>query len=1488
MTRFVAYPEQKKATRSLFVKTIVCLCLLMPIYAARAHVLLVLEPPLLYVPVPALVTPKYISRVADFPGPFYYDYDFQSFDGFCKAFLTLEKTGGPEGIMGPTPIAPPEAVKFWEFSLTVASPPPPGTIVTYKLTWVAVNDPAGCGTATEIDTITIALASFDEEVPATSGTGANILEAGIDGDPVNTFSGELFNKELPDLRLGGPMPVHFSRYYAARLSDDDNVVPVLGENWLHNYQWEMAWVFPDPNTPMPRIVSPQGRAIEFDENLNLLNQTDVLYQLVYDASANEYSMLDPVSNLRYVFGDFFRSLLLRIEDGHGNSLVFTYDQNDRMISVADGLGRTLTYTYDAQDRIIKVSDGMRNVNLAYTDNDLTSVTDVAGNTTTYSYAAAGLLASTQRPEGNIPFSQTFDGQNRVVSQTNADGHTSTFAYGANDTNLSDPEGNLRVHTHSAEAELTGVQDQNGQSFTTTYDSDGRVDSLIDRQAGVTSFGFHAPSGRLNSITYADGSSTSRAYTSRAFDNVIQFDLTQSTLQDGSVIGFGYDAQGNRTSITDAIGNTSNASYNSRGRLLTTTNPLGGTSTFSYDARQRPISLRDPALNTRTIAYDAFDRVVRITQADSSTFDLTYDSRGNPTQLSDENGLITKHTFDSNSNLTSITNPLNDTAVFGYDGNDRVVQVTDPLGGISSRTFDSLNRHSSSTDPNGNTTNYIYDQLNRLGAIQNASGESLSFTFDAEAILSSVSNPQGHTLSFDSDALGRIVATTSPLGFQNARVFDNRNRIISQTDALGATTNFTYDAANRLSELVLPGGKISNSYNYNDNNQLTGVTDPDGNTWQYAYDSSGREISRTDPNGNQYLISYDNRNHPSVVTYPAGLGTLNLTFDAGNRLTKRSYSDATVLNFSYTATGRLASASQGATVNISNTFDANDRLTDSNGITATYDAGGRLTSVTLAPGKTVTYAYDASDRLVSVTDWIGGLSNFSYDPAGRFTSMTRPNGIMQTISLDDDSRLVGMSEGDISTISLLRDAGGRITGADRDMPLIASATGVSNAISVYDGAAQTGGAGYDAMGRLTASAGNSYTWNLASRLTMYTRGGGSVSATYNAAGLRLSRSTGADTRIYVWNYLYGLASVSTEKQAGADLNYYVHTPSGALLYRVNATSNARQYYHFDELGNTRFVTNDASAVVATYAFTPYGQITASSGALDNPFTWQGQLGVMDEGNGLFYMRARYYDSTNGRFLSRDPLDGVGPRDVSPYQYAFANPMKYVDISGEEVRLSGYGRFGLDFQSPGPLPTTNITSRLRLQFDLTTETDGGVVFGARFRPRVHPRDGRRPIHEPFSTLNPFDYADSTIEGFDADPFLKYVGNFLNQGKTGEGGSLAGIPFGDIGRLGNDSFGGYPGGFGQTWYAPVPKISECELNRLKEAVAKALKKLKRAEKELKEDTPFLTGLDLLEFGEGTVSELRDAYLKASDALDRAQGIDPTKQRPVKNDVQGVVCLA
>ena len=111
------------------------------------------------------------------------------------------------------------------------------------------------------------------------------------------------------------------------------------------------------------------------------------------------------------------------------------------------------------------------------------------------------------------------------------------------------------------------------------------------------------------------------------------------------------------------------------------------------------------------------------------------------------------------------------------------------------------------------------------------------------------------------------------------------------------------------------------------------------------------------------------------------------------------------------------------------------------------------------------------------------------------------------------------------------------------------------------------------------------------------------------------------------------------------------------------SSGIYYYHFDATGNTVALTNEGGNIVNSYAYSPFGIIANEQEAvLHQPFKYVGQYGVMSEPNGLYYMRARFYDPYTGRFISQDPL-GFEGGDINLYVYAANNPIMYADPEGQ---------------------------------------------------------------------------------------------------------------------------------------------------------------------------------------------------------------------------------
>jgi RHS repeat-associated protein len=399
-----------------------------------------------------------------------------------------------------------------------------------------------------------------------------------------------------------------------------------------------------------------------------------------------------------------------------------------------------------------------------------------------------------------------------------------------------------------------------------------------------------------------------------------------------------------------------------------------------------------------------------------------------------------------------------------------------------------------------------------------------------------------------------------------------------------------------------------------------------------------------------------------------------TRDKAGRPTQRKYSDGTTINTVYDPMGLVTSA-DGVTIQ----RDTMGHPVNVNGMAVTYTPAGRVASITYATGKTVGYAYDFAGRLSSVADWVGGQTKYTYDASGHLIGLLYPNGVATTYSYDANGRLSGIATGSLASIGLTRDGDGKLVSADRNLPTAPSMQTSSQQFS-YNAAAQMNGEKFDAMGRALTQNGRTYTWNLASQLTSFKDGAATVALTYDGLGELSSSNASGAAQTFVFNHAATLPALSIVRQGGNDLRYYVYTPVGQLLYSIEAADNTRKFYHFDEMGNTTFLTGDNGAVTDTYAVTPYGEIADHVGPTNNPFTWQGQYGIMQESKGLYFVRQRHYDAVAARFLSPDPLITPDPRSAEPYTYARGNPLLYVDPSGA-ISWAEISQFEIDFNGVG---------------------------------------------------------------------------------------------------------------------------------------------------------------------------------------------------------------
>lgn len=1088
-------------------------------------------------------------------------------------------------------------------------------------------------------------------------TSTNFPSSGFGADPVNLFLGEYITTQVPDLVLAGSLPLQFQRTYASAL-EDGRVRPPLGRGWRHSFDFALR-----PGVDTISISMNDGRLVAFKRNgtqWDLNGNSDVAFQL--SKNGNEYAFADPRGNLLYVFDTFGK--LSRIEDGKGNVLTLTYNASNQLESVSDGIGRTLTLTHAADSLLESITDGQRTIRFSYTDRMLTTVVDARGNTTTYEYTSvAGIMELTRmvRPEGNAPYAQSYDTSRRVVSQTDAYANASTITYPdtlGGETVLRDAEGNSTKFVHSNTGELLSFTDEAGQNVAFEYEN-GRRSSLTDRFSAKTRFTFHAPSGKIASVVHANGTTTNYEYASRTLQGCTLYSLSKVTYPDGKSEEYQYDASGNLIKRIDRAGKEWTYTYNARGQALTAVDPTSGTTTLTYNSDGTLATIQDHSGNTTSFEYDALFRVTKITRAGGASESFTYDAHDNMLTYKDEKNQTTTYAYDKNDNRKSVTDPLGNTATYRYDPMDRIIEVVDAEGNSVKRTFDASGRVKDMTDESGGVTIYDYDARGRLTAITDPSNRTWQSAYDHEGIISRVTNPLNGVTSFVSDKMGQLTQMTLPTGNVWKRTYDSFGRLTQLESPLGRSRRYAYDARGAITSITEHVDSIKALAAYNALGLATSVTDPNGKIRQYVYDEMGRLLSTTDPMNRKTEYEYDTQNRISKMTYPGGLGTLSLTYDATGNVLRKSYSDGTDLQFTYDANGRLLTGN-GLTLQ----YDKNGNVTASNGQQIQRDVSGRIASITYASGKAVTYTYDARDLLTKVKDWTNAEIGFEYDAAGRLTKLTRPNGVATTYEYNAEHQLIRIQDGALSDITLTRDKDGKIISAERKTPAQHVAKKAS-ATYTYNNASETIQHTFDALGRQTTDGIRTFAWNLDGRMKRFSDSATGASFTYDALGMRITRSQDDGViKTYTWNYAFPLPSVTTE-QTATETFHHIYTPDGILLATIDAASGAKKYYHFDEMGNTNFISNDAGQAISSYAYSPYGALLASNGE-SNSFTFLGKYGVTREDDNLYVIRNRWYDAGTARFLSKDAITSLNPREVNPYQYARRNPLQFVDVDGMDPK------------------------------------------------------------------------------------------------------------------------------------------------------------------------------------------------------------------------------
>ncbi len=735
----------------------------------------------------------------------------------------------------------------------------------------------------------------------------------------------------------------------------------------------------------------------------------------------------------------------------------------------------------------------------------------------------------------------------------------------------------------------------------------------------------------------------------------------------------YDPLGNVQSSTDALNNTTTYSYDSMGNVLTKTQYLNSSTpltwTYTYNSFQEVLTATDPLGNVTTNVYDANGNLLSTTT---------------PPPSGSGSGLTTNFQYNTLGELTRVTDPKGNTTTLAYTTAGLVASVTDAQNDTTTFTYDGRGNRLTSVDALNNTTSYTYDVMNRLTKITAPDLSTTQFAYDTRGRRVSVTDANGKTTAYQYDDADRLVAVTDAA--QNVTVYgyDTENNLVNITDAANHNTGFTYDALGRVTAVTFPS-TLSESYSYDAMNNLLTKTDRKGQTINYGYDALYRLTSKTFPNSSAVNYSYDPLSRLTQVTAPSGI--YSFTYDNLGRLlgtgTQYSFLSSALNNsYSYDAASNRTSLTDAAGYVSSYSYDSLNRLTglantNSGSFGFGYDALGRRTSLTRPNGVNTSYTYDSLSRLLGVLHNGGALpgsASYTYDAAGNRLTKTAvqeasPNPVSVTSNYSYDAiyeLTQAVVSGTLAESYSYDPVGNRLTSVGpASYNYNASNQLTSSSVATYT---------YDDNGNTTSKTDStgttSYTWDFENRLTSVTLPGtgGTVNFAYDPFGRRIEKiAPTSGTTVYAYD------GDNVTEELGGGGNLLAHYTQGSGIDQPLATSGTggSYYYHPDGLGSITSLTNGSGQLADSYVYDSFGNLTASTGTITNPFQYTGR--EFDSETSLYYYRARYYDPMSGRFLSEDPIR-LGGGDMNFYAYAYNHPTNFVDPAGTDP-LGSSGNQGL---------------------------------------------------------------------------------------------------------------------------------------------------------------------------------------------------------------------
>jgi RHS repeat-associated protein len=848
-------------------------------------------------------------------------------------------------------------------------------------------------------------------------------------------------------------------------------------------------------------------------------------------------------------------------------------------------------------------------------------------------------------------------------------------------------------------QVLSSKDMNGKEISYELDAKGRVKSITGpyEKGGAhktIEFEYHpndsipwaltkhydaaTPKNKLHTVTFVDG-----------LTRVIQ------TKKDAAIFAGDGKADVEMMAVSgrvhfDAFGRTVNAYY-----------PV----TTSITNPGEFVHLEDKEANPTMTTYDIKNRPLTVTMPDKAVTSTLYgfeqDKFGKKqfsTKTLDANGKQTEQFTDIKGRITSVKNYTADRPVwtcFKYDAIGDQIEATDDLGHTTYSVYDNLGRRIERRHPDAGTSTYSYDLAGNLKQVVSANllkeGQAIEYVYDHERLVEIIypQNPENNVKYHYGDAgatdnrAGRIVLQEDATGAQEffygplGEIVKNiRTVVIPQHDEQTYVTEWEYDTWNRLISMTYADGEKV-SYTYNQGGLLRSMTGKKKNaTFNYVnqlgYDKFDQRVFLAYGNGTKTSYSYepDRRRLKNMTAQTSAKRVFmdnDYAYDKVNNIlnlknnaplpTANLMGGASEYSYQYDDLYRLVSA-QGTykAANDEHTYTLNMSYNSVGGITQKNQAHLRKGQEQKKTSYSLTYSYGDTQPHAPIHI---GRQTFTYDANGNQTGWTDDaSGQRRRIMWDEENRLRAVYDNGALYHYVYDAAGDRVL------------KGRSTGQRIFVNGEWKAGSGQ--MGNYTIyvnpylvlkSGGYTKHYYIEGQRITSKLGGGWDN---NGKGPLKAGGNKVDYLSKTQKVFDGI--VKNLKFLGSDGQILTAGKSGKVPPgQINGTSGVsesfRYFYHSDHLGSTSYVTDASGEVYQHVEYFAFGEtfVEEHSNTDRTPYLFNGK--ELDEETGLYYYGARYYDPKTSIWMSMDPLAEKYP-NMTPYNYAFNNPVKVVDPDGRD--------------------------------------------------------------------------------------------------------------------------------------------------------------------------------------------------------------------------------